>query len=148
MGVIADVFSDKTASGEQRYPFWHKSHQQARKTWWKIEIIAFIAITIAIFTLMPLYFGSYYKQEQNAYRVTCRIINLDSEASPTDALLGPAVLQAIQMNIAAKPGFHLGWQIEENLERFSLSGNGIPAGVSTRGIDADEYAIQLVNNQE
>ena len=110
-----------------------------------------MAITVCIFTLMPLYFGSYYKQEQNAYRVTCRIIDLDSQASPPGsanaALLGPAVLQAVQMNMEAMPGFHLGWQIEENLERFSLSGSGIPNDVSTRGIDADEYAMQLVNSQ-
>lgn len=151
MGLLADLFSDKTPSGEQRYPFWHKSFKQQRKQWFKLEIIAFCAITVAMFTLLPLYYGSYYRQEENAYRVTCRIINLDSQASPpgtaNSALLGPAVLQAIQSNIAAKPHFHLGWQIEGGLERFALTGNGVPEGVSARGIDADEYAIQLVNEE-
>lgn len=150
--MIADLFSDRTPSGEQRHAFWHGSLKQQRREWFKIELIAFVAVIVSIFTLMPLYFGSYYKQEENAYRVTCRIIDLDSEASPpgsaNGALLGPAVYRAVQMNIAAKPSYHLGWQFEENLERFSLSGNGVPEDVSSRGIDADEYARQLVNNQD
>jgi hypothetical protein len=152
MGVLADLFSDKTPSGQQRYPFWHKSLKEQRKPWFKVELVAFAAIIVAIFTVLPVYFGSYYRQTENAYRVTVRIIDLDSQASPAGsanaALLGPAVFTAVQMNIAAKPNFHLGWQFEDNLERFALTGNGVPTDVSPRGIDADEYAMQLVNNQE
>jgi hypothetical protein len=152
MDTFKNLFSDKTPTGEQRYPFWHKSFRQQRKQWFKLELIAFAAITVAMFTLLPVYYGSYYKQEENAYRVTCRIIDLDSQASPLGstnaALLGPAVRRAIEMDIAAKPGYHLGWQFEEDLERFALTGNGVPSTVSSRGIDADEYARQIVNDQE
>jgi hypothetical protein len=151
MGVLADLFHDKTPAGEQRYPFWHKSFQQQRKQWFKVHLIAFFAITISIFTLLPLYYGSYYKQEENAYRLTIRIIDLDTEASPLGsanaALVGPAIQAAVQKNVAAKPNYHLGWQFEDNLQRFALTGFGVPESVSSRGIDADEYAIQLVDEQ-
>ncbi|UZJ52485.1 hypothetical protein CBS101457_001805 [Exobasidium rhododendri] len=151
MGLLADLFHDKTPTGEQRYPFWHNSFKQQRKQWFKLEIIAFCAITVSIFTLLPLYYGSYYKQEQNAYRLTVRIIDLDSQASPIGstnaALLSPAVQEAIESNIAAQPGFHLGWQFEDDLGRFALTGYGVPTDVSPRGIDADEYASQLVLDQ-
>lgn len=151
-GLVADLFSDKTVSGEQRYPFWHSNLKQQRKTWFKIQGIAFVAIIISIFTMMSWYFGSYYRQTENAYRVTCRVIDLDSQASPpglvNGALLGPAVQRAIEMNVAKYPSYHLGWQIEGDLERFALTGNGVPSNVSSQGIDADEYAIQLVSNQD
>lgn len=52
------------------------------------------------------------------------------------------------MNVAANPHYHLGWQLEANLERFALTGNGVPSNFNSRGIDADEYAMQLVDNQD
>lgn len=146
--ALRSLFADTAPDGTPRRPFWHKDLTDGRKTWWKLETIAFVAVTLCTFTLQSFYFGVYFRQEENAYRVTCRIIDLDSEAQPQGgALLGPAVRRAADESIAAKPHFHLGWQIEEDLGRFALSGNGVPSGVSQRGIDADEYARNLVLDQ-
>lgn len=123
---------------------------QARKIHLKFFLIAFAAITVLSLGLNAVYWGSYFRQEENAYRLTVRLIDLDSQAygGGGGAILGPAVLQASQQNIQANPNYHLGWQIEENLERFSLAATGSPANASTRGIDADQYARDLVNSQE
>lgn len=109
---------------------------------------AFMAITVAMFTLLPIYFGAYYCQEENAYRVTMRIIELDSAASPSGtpngALLGPVVVEAAMNSIRMKPHYHLGYQIETDTNQFSLDNVN---GMGNRGVDADEYARHLVNEQ-
>lgn len=52
--------------------------------------------------------------------------------------------QSVEQDLREKPNFHLGWQFEPDLERFSLNGeNG-----NDRGIDADEYARHIVLNQD
>lgn len=45
------------------------------------------------------YFGSYFRQDENAYRLTVRILDLDSQYASTvagapAAILGPAIVQA------------------------------------------------------
>lgn len=142
--------SSTTPSGDERVPYSHPSLKQARRTHAKYVIGAFLAITVIAFTLLPLYWGAYYRQEENAYRLTVRIIDLDSQALPNGgAILGPAVVAAAMNNARAMPHYHLGWQYEDRLDRFSLAASaGAPTNVSTRGIDADMYARDLVNNQD
>lgn len=142
--------SDRAPDGGLRVGFFDDSLKQARKIHYKFVGIAFAAITILAFGLLSLYWGSYFAQEANAYRLTVRIIDLDSQALPGGgAVLGPAVVQATMNNARAMPHYHLGWQYEGSLERFSLGNQpGAPANVSSRGIDASQYARDLVLNQD
>lgn len=125
------------------------SSPSAHRVHYKFLGIAFAAITITFWLLMSLYWGSYYRQDENAYRLTVRIIDLDSQAYTTadGAVLGPAVVQAAQMNELAMPDYHLGWQFEQDLERFSLAAPGTYGNLSDRGIDVDTYARDLVLDQ-
>lgn len=148
MGLLST--RDTAPDGQARVGFFDSSLQQARKIHYKFVSIAFAAITLLSFGLLSLYWASYFVQEANVYRLTVRIIDLDSQALPNGgAIVGPAIVQATRNNAAAMPHYHLGWQYEKGLERFSLTAQaGAPPNISTRGIDADDYARHLVLNQD
>ena len=44
-----------------------------------LEITCADVANCRIWTMQALYFGAYYRQEENAYRLTVRILNLDSQ---------------------------------------------------------------------
>jgi len=105
-------------------------------------------ISIVGILLQCLYFGAYFRQTENAYRLTVRVLNLDSQYAQNvdgapDAILGPAIVDAVENSISSAPHFHLGYQIAGNdeLSRLKLTEDG-------QGMNASEYARDLVLSQD
>lgn len=72
---------------------------------------------------------------------------MDSQASGQEALLGPAMLAASEKAVRDLPHYHLGYQFEQDLSRFALTGPGLPSNVTSSGIEANQYCRDLVNDQ-
>ncbi|WWC92394.1 uncharacterized protein L201_007351 [Kwoniella dendrophila CBS 6074] len=144
---IKEVLTSKeTPDGKKRVGFFSKELKDGKKEWAKLTFMTFGMITIFMFLFLSIYFGSYYKQVPRAAHLSIEVIDLDSIASPIGvphpAILGPAMINAIQNDVkAAAP--HLGWYFADNstLQQFRLSGNG-------QGLDPYAYAEQKVLNQD
>jgi len=142
------VFSKTQPDGSPRQPFYAKQMRNERSEIYNKIVFAFLAVSFSVFAFQSWYFGSYYRLQENAYRLTVRIIDLDSRyaqslAGAPAAVLGPNVVYAAQNNAANYPGFHLGWQYatEEELSMLKLTPDG-------QGVNATTYANQLVQNQD
>ena len=73
--------------------------KEGRKTIIKMVLIAFGLISFFMMAFESFYFGAYFRQTENAYRLTVRVLDLDSQYASTvagapAAVLGPAVVQA------------------------------------------------------
>ena len=111
------IFSAEAADGTRRTSAWSSDAgmKEGRKAIIKMVLIAFGLITASpsprpcdlsdcaaqVFMLgfESWYFGSYFRQDENAYRLTVRILDLDSQYASTvagapAAILGPAIVQA------------------------------------------------------
>lgn len=65
----------------KRIGFVDRSIKDSRKIYFRTLLFAFIIITFLFLVLQSLYFGVYYRQAENTYRLTVLILNLDSAAS-------------------------------------------------------------------
>jgi len=142
------IFGKHSPDGTPRRHAWDSALASERKTVLKMMLIALGLTTALIWTILALYFGAYYRQEQNAYRLTVRILDMDSQYASTvagapAAILGPAVVEAAQQNRQSMPHYHLGWQIADSSELQNLR---VQQG--GQGINASDYASQLVLNQD
>ena len=120
---------------------------------------------------VPVYFGAYYRQTENTYRLTCLILDLDSAASTLSnsplspslttgaytAILGPLVTAGAQQYLTqVAPNdnstyWSLGYQFpsEETLSQFSLPLKDADGQIRyTPGVNASEWAMERVNNQD
>ncbi|KAJ9117409.1 hypothetical protein QFC24_006505 [Naganishia onofrii] len=179
--------STKQPNGDPQVGLFHKSLQAERKTVFKMAFIAsplpeYLYLNSAYLNLfrsslvLPnhyLYFGAYYRQTENAYRLTCLILDLDSAASTLSrstlspsaatgggytALLGPLITSAAQTYLATRSGsnvnstyWSLGYQFpsSETLAQFSLPLRGSDGAVTyTPGINASEWARERVDQQD
>ncbi|KAJ9093878.1 hypothetical protein QFC21_006251 [Naganishia friedmannii] len=157
--------STKQPNGDPQVGLFHNSLQAERKTVFKMAFILNATQTV--------YFGAYYRQTENAYRLTCLILDLDSAASTFShstlspsattggaytALLGPLITSAAQNYLATRSGanvnstsWSLGYQFPstETLAQFSLPVRGSDGAVTyTPGINASEWARERVNEQD
>lgn len=116
-----NLFASTSPDGKPRYPPFHDALRSERRTIFKLALINLGLVIVFMWTFVALCqlsyspalqriyadsatvdppdFGSYYRQTQNANRLTVRILDLDSEysaANPTAsvAVLGPAVRAA------------------------------------------------------
>lgn len=99
-----------------------------------------------MFVVLSIYWSTYFKQEENLYRLKIGIIDLDSPASAflsQTPALGPALLHAVNTSNAGS-AYHLGWEIIDN-SPFDLS-EGI--GGVPRGVDVAQYAFEAVSNED
>lgn len=142
------IMSVYAPDGRPRRHAWDPTIAKERSQVLKMVATVTALATIVIFTVQALYFGAYFRQEENAYRLTVRIIDMDSQYASTvagapTAILGPAVVQAAQQDAAASPGYHLGWQYAsaDDLQMFRVTQDG-------QGQNASEYARQIVLNQD
>ncbi|ORY31254.1 hypothetical protein BCR39DRAFT_527136 [Naematelia encephala] len=144
---IKSMFTSRTGpDGSERYGFFAPELANARKEWAKVTAIAFTMITVCMFGLLSIYFGSYYQQIPRAAHFSVQIIDLDSIASPYGsvahpAILGPAVRQAASTALGSEP--HLGWYEADTatLQNFRLTETG-------QGLDAYEYGMKIVTDQD
>lgn len=65
----------------------------------RLTAVDCFSCTLRCWAILGLYFGTYFRQEENAYRLTVRILDMDSQyakqvASAPPAILGPAVVEA------------------------------------------------------
>lgn len=118
-----------------------------------------------------VYFGAYYRQTENTYRLTCLILDLDSAASTLSnsplspslttgaytAILGPLVVAAAQRYLTTvlpndnSTYWSLGYQFptQETLSQFSLPVKDADGQVRyTQGVNASEWAREKVDNQD
>lgn len=119
----------------------------------------------------PVYFGAYYRQTENTYRLTCLILDLDSAASTLSnsplspslatgaytAILGPLVTAGAQRYLTTvapndnSTYWSLGYRFpsQEALSQFSLPLKGADGQIRyTPGVNASEWAMERVNNQD
>lgn len=129
-------------------------------------------ITALTFAYPPsVYFGAYYRQTANAYRLTCLILDLDSAASTLStsplspslttgaysAILGPLVTAAAERYLTTvapnvnSTYWSLGYQFpsQETLASFSLPLKDADGQVRyTTGLNASDWAMERVNQQD
>ncbi|KAK9896046.1 hypothetical protein P389DRAFT_73741 [Cystobasidium minutum MCA 4210] len=146
MGLL--TVSKEAADGTTRRHAWDPPLAKERKSVLKMIAAAVALLLVAQWTVISVYFGSYFRQTENAYRLTVRILDMDSQyasqvAGAPAAVLGPAVVQAAEMNAAMKPEYHLGWQIAPSSELQTLR---VEQG--GQGLNASDYARNLVTNQD
>lgn len=153
------------------------------------RVQCFCIITVCMFTFLPselhrraaillltcriilVYFGAYYRQTENAYRLTCLILDLDSAASTLSnsplspslttgaytAILGPLVTAAAERYLTTiaphvnSTYWSLGYQFPstETLASFSLPLKDADGQIRyTPGLNASEWAMERVNQQD
>ncbi|GHJ90006.1 hypothetical protein NliqN6_6408 [Naganishia liquefaciens] len=163
--------STKQPDGKPQVGLFDPSLKNERKSMFKMVLICFSLITVCAFTLLPVYFGAYYRQTENTYRLTCLILDLDSAASTLSnsplspslttgaytAILGPLVTAGAQQYLTqVAPNdnstyWSLGYQFpsEETLSQFSLPLKDADGQIRyTPGVNASEWAMERVNNQD
>ncbi|GAA5963798.1 hypothetical protein JCM21900_000045 [Sporobolomyces salmonicolor] len=92
---------------------------------------------------LPIYWGAYFRQEENLYRLTVGVIDMDSPAATAAGrtpVLGPALL--------AGPS-----QLKDHHIEFVVLDN-VPYDISSaiggqpRGLDVHQYAMSAVQNED
>ncbi|CAD6576073.1 MAG: hypothetical protein CYPHOPRED_005864 [Cyphobasidiales sp. Tagirdzhanova-0007] len=141
------IMSRTMPDGQPRMNAWDPKLAGERKQIIKMMLINLALVTAACWGILSIYFGSYFRQTENVYRLTVRVLDLDTQYAATvpgapAAILGPAVLEAIQTNLKEMPDFHLGWQIAsaDELSTLQVTQGG-------QGINATAYATNLVLDQ-
>ncbi|KAI5449662.1 hypothetical protein NCC49_004123 [Naganishia albida] len=163
--------STKQPNGQPQVGLFDASMENERKTYFKMTFLCFCIITVCMFTFLPIYFGAYYRQTANAYRLTCLILDLDSAASTLStsplspslttgaysAILGPLVTAAAERYLTTVASnvnstyWSLGYQFpsQETLASFSLPLKDADGQVRyTTGLNASDWAMERVNQQD
>ncbi|KAI5474766.1 response to drug-related protein [Pseudohyphozyma bogoriensis] len=120
----------------------------ARKALFKSFWIVLLGTTVFMWICLPVYWGTYYRQEENLQRLGVGIIDLDTPAcaavSPARTpTLGPALTSLAQAQLSSSP-YHLGYEILDTTQ-FDLSTG---TGGSPRGVVAHEWAEKAVLNED
>lgn len=173
MGLLQRFRTSRKQAGDpdnDRVTFFHPSLATSRAKMFKMLALAFGIITLTMFAMLSLYFGAYYRQTENAYRLTVLIIDLDSAAATLsrstlappgtigyDALLGPQVTAAAR-NYRTRIGpqtnstyYSLGYVFPsaEQLAQFSLPVRLQNGELQyTQGVNASQYAADAISNQD
>jgi len=141
------VFRAWAEDGTRRQPAFSSHFVQERKAIIRMVFIAFALVSLIGIALQSWYFGAYFRQTENAYRLTVRVLDLDSRYADTitgapDAILGPAVRTAVSRAVSSSPKFHLGFQVADDYElsQLKLTEGG-------QGVNTTDYARQLVTSQ-
>ncbi|GAA5970617.1 hypothetical protein JCM11641_007371 [Rhodosporidiobolus odoratus] len=100
-------------------------------------------VTIAMFAFLPIYWGAYFRQAQNLYRLTVGLIDLDTPGATAmgrTAVVGPSLLAAS----AQLPGHHLGF-VQLDSSAYDISN---VTGAEPRGINVYDWAEKAVVNED
>ncbi|GAA5879232.1 hypothetical protein JCM1840_007621 [Sporobolomyces johnsonii] len=92
---------------------------------------------------LPIYWGAYFRQEENLYRLTVGLIDMDSPAAVAAGrtpVLGPALLAGPSQ----LSGHHIQFVPLDNTP-YDISG---ALGGQPRGLDVHQYAASAVQNED
>ncbi|BFZ62308.1 hypothetical protein YB2330_003399 [Saitoella coloradoensis] len=96
---------------QPHYSFWAPELKNQRRHAFKLIGLVLLLTTVFMWLTLPIYWGSYWQQPQNRWRQSVCILDLDSVASGTAAVLGPAIIQATTQD--RQNQFHLGWTVKD-----------------------------------
>ncbi|GAA6041977.1 hypothetical protein JCM8097_009127 [Rhodosporidiobolus ruineniae] len=103
-----------------------------------------ILVTIFMWTCLPIYWGAYFRQPQNLYRLTVALIDLDtpgSQALGRTPVVGPALLAAPSQLTGTH---HLGF-VEHDNTLFDISN---ATAQPQRGVNVYQWAEHAVVNED
>ncbi|GAA5986447.1 hypothetical protein JCM10908_003758 [Rhodotorula pacifica] len=123
---------------------WDPALKGERKAFIKSWAIGFLLTNVFMWGFLPVYWGSYFRQPQNLYRLTVGLIDLDTpgaSAAGETAVLGPALLQAPSQ----LPGRNNLGFVQLDNTRFDISS---ATGGQQRGIDVHQWASDAVLNED
>ncbi|GAA5897094.1 hypothetical protein JCM6882_001788 [Rhodosporidiobolus microsporus] len=138
--------SVKNKPGPRQVSLWSSELKAERTAYLKQWLLALTSISVFMFAALPIYWGAYFRQPQNLYRLTVALIDLDSPGSAAlgrTPLLGPALLAAPAQLDAARDR-HLGF-VEVDNTPFDISN---VTGEAQRGLNVWEWAMHAVVNED
>ncbi|GAA5879804.1 hypothetical protein JCM3774_001387 [Rhodotorula dairenensis] len=138
-----------TATSDERQDrdavsLWDPALKGERKSFWKSWGLGFLFTNLFMWACLPVYWGSYFRQPQNLYRLTVGLIDLDSPgatAAGETAVLGPALLQAP----SKLPGRNNLGFIQLDNTQFDISS---ATGGQPRGVDVHQWAFDAVHDED
>ncbi|GAA5823444.1 hypothetical protein JCM11251_000636 [Rhodosporidiobolus azoricus] len=133
-------------SGPRQVSLWSSELKEERAAYLKQWLLALGGITLFMWMALPIYWGAYFRQAQNLYRLTVALVDLDTPGSAAlgrTPVLGPALLAAPgQLDAARK--HHLGFVKVDNTP-FDISN---VTGGAQRGLNVFEWAMHAVVNED
>ncbi|KAL7338898.1 hypothetical protein BJY59DRAFT_727317 [Rhodotorula toruloides] len=136
--------SAQKAHGPRQVQLWDASLKGARWTFVKSAALGIALTTFFMWACLPIYWGSYFRQPENLYRLTVGLIDLDSpgaQAAGRTPVAGPALLAAPAQLAGTN---HLGFRTLDNT-RFDVSS---ATGGAPRGVDVHVWAADAVQNED
>ncbi|GAA6059455.1 hypothetical protein JCM10212_005394 [Sporobolomyces blumeae] len=115
-----------------------------RRAFWKAAAWGTFCTTLCLWAVLPIYWGAYYRQAQNLYRLTIALVDLDSPGAQAAGLtptLGPALLAA--PNLVDLP-YHIEYVTVDNTP-FDISA---ATGGQQRGVDVHEWARKVLHDED
>ncbi|GJN89695.1 hypothetical protein Rhopal_002682-T1 [Rhodotorula paludigena] len=134
------------AHGPLQVSLWDSALAEGRKAFLKSALLGLVLTTLCMFAVLPIYWGAYFRQEENLYRLTVALVDLDSPgaaAAGRTPALGPA-LTASPAAIDSAQQYHLGFNVIDNTP-FDISA---ATGSSPRGLDVHEWAAQAIQDED
>ncbi|GAA6004949.1 hypothetical protein JCM11491_002287 [Sporobolomyces phaffii] len=134
---------DKPA-GPRTVSLWSSELKGPRTQFLKAAAWGIFCTTLCLWALLPIYWGAYYRQPQNLYRLTIGLVDLDTPGARSaglDPTLGPALLRGPSL---IQEQYHLEYLVIDNT-RFDISG---ATGATPRGVDVHEWAQKSLHNAD
>uniref|UniRef100_A0A0K3CEH1 BY PROTMAP: gi/472582605/gb/EMS20283.1/ response to drug-related protein [Rhodosporidium toruloides NP11] gi/647399075/emb/CDR43484.1/ RHTO0S08e02344g1_1 [Rhodosporidium toruloides] n=1 Tax=Rhodotorula toruloides TaxID=5286 RepID=A0A0K3CEH1_RHOTO len=136
--------SAQKAHGPRQVQLWDASLKGARWAFIKSAALGIVLTTLFMWACLPIYWGSYFRQPENLYRLTVGLIDLDSpgaQAAGRTPFAGPALLAAPAQLAGTN---HLGFRTLDNT-RFDISSAN---GGAPRGVDVHKWAADAVQKED
>jgi hypothetical protein len=131
-------------SGPTAISLFSSEIKAARNSFFKAALWGLFCTTICLFAALPIYWGAYYRQSQNLYRLTIGLVDLDTpgaQAAGLNPTLGPALLRGPSL---IQEKYHLEYITIDNTQ-FDISA---ATGGTQRGVDVHKWAQKVVHNED
>ncbi|GAA5927678.1 SNG1 family protein [Sporobolomyces koalae] len=118
--------------------------KEARIKFFKDAALGIFFTVICLWAVLPIYWGAYYRQPQNLYRLTIGLVDLDTpgaQAAGLEPTLGPALLAGPNR---IQEQYHLEYITLDNTQ-FDISA---ATGGQPRGVDVHTWAQQALHNAD
>ncbi|BGP23902.1 responseto drug-related protein [Rhodotorula toruloides] len=130
--------------GPRQVQLWDASLKGARRSFIRSAALGLVLTTFFMWACLPIYWGSYFRQPENLYRLAVGLVDLDSpgaQAAGQTPVAGPALLAAPAQLAGTN---HLGFHTLDNT-RFDISS---ASGSTSRGVDVHKWAADAVQNED
>lgn len=131
-------------SGPRQVSLFSSELREPRRKYLKAAAWGIFCTTICLWAVLPIYWGAYYRQSQNLYRLTIGLIDLDTpgaQAAGLSPTLGPALLRGPSL---IQEKYHLEYVVIDNTQ-FDISS---ATGGSARGVDVHHWAQETMHNED